>query len=390
MQKRNYMEISGILALSFILTSSLAVSSCLPEMFVAFPDHSRSSVEMLMSVPAFSMIFMIAASPVILKYCKERIMITTGLLIYGITGIAPLFFPSFSVIFLSRLFMGIGLGLLNTKAVSMIGERFSGNLQQRLQGIRCSMETLGQAALTMIAGQLLGMKWNYAFLIYGTGFLILLMYLKFVPERTEASDCTVQKTKITYKMAIQEWIIILQNAILGGIIVCSSVTNSLRIASYVTEKGLGTDVNGATILSISTLVGFLSGLIFGNLIKTFKQYMLPFSLCVGAIGFATIAFSNSLVMVTIGTAICGFAVTSCTSFIFNRLSTRLPVKALDIGNSMVLVGCNLGVFATPFVLRIINIIKPDLSAGFLTFAILYLTLSIVALIRNLYYTRKKI
>lgn len=388
MQKRNYMEIIGILALSFILTSSLAVSSCLPEMFLAFPDHSRSSVELLMSVPAFSMIFMIALSPVILKYFNERIMITIGLLIYGIAGMIPLFFPSFPLIFLSRIFMGIGLGLLNTKAVSMIGERFSGNLQQRLQGIRCSMETLGQAALTMIAGQLLGIKWNYAFLIYGIGFVILLMYLKFVPKRTNAFDHTVQKTKETYKITAQEWIIIIQNAVLGGIIVCSSVTNSLRIASYVTEKGFGTDVNGATILSISTLVGFLSGLIFGNLIKTLKRYMLPFSLCVGAVGFVAIAFANSLTMVTIGTAICGFAVTSCTSFIFNRLSTRLPLKALDTGNSMVLVGCNLGVFCTPFILRIINVVSSELSAGFLAFAILYFVLSIVAFIRNIYYVKK--
>ena len=86
MQKRNYMEIIGILALSLILTSALAVSSCLPEMLQAFPNHSRSSVELLMSVPAFSMMLMIASSPVILKFFNERAMITTGLFIYGIAG----------------------------------------------------------------------------------------------------------------------------------------------------------------------------------------------------------------------------------------------------------------------------------------------------------------
>lgn len=388
MKKRNYMEIIGILALSLILTSALAVSSCLPEMLQAFPNHSRSSVELLMSVPAFSMMLVIASSPVILKYFNERSMITTGLLIYGIAGMGPLLFKSFTWIFLSRIFMGIGLGLLNTKAVSMIGERFSGNLQQRLQGIRCSMETLGQATLTMIAGQLLGIKWNYAFLIYCIGFVILFMYLTFVPEPSDTLRRITAQKRENYKITSKEWVVIFQNAILGGIIVCSSVSNSLRIASYVTEKGLGTDVNGATILSIATFAGFLGGLVFGNLMKVFKQYMLPFSLFTGAIGFATIAFADNLIVVAVGTSICGFAVTSCTSFIFNRLSTRLPVKALDTGNSVVLVGCNLGSFSTPFVLRTVNVVSSDLSVGFLAFAVLYLIISIVVLIRNIYYMKK--
>ena len=388
MQKRNYLEIIGILALSLILTSALAVSSCLPEMLQAFPDYSRSSVELLMSVPAFAMMLMIASSPIILRYFNERTMIITGLLIYGIAGMGPLLFQSFTWIFLCRICMGLGLGLLNTKAVSMIGERFSGNLQQRLQGIRCSMETLGQAVLTLVAGQLLGIKWKYAFLIYGVGFVILLMYLKFVPEPASTKGHITATKKEPYKIASEEWMVIFQNAILGGIIVCSSVANSLRIASYVTEKGLGTDVNGATILSISTFAGFLGGLVFGNLMKVLRQYMLPISLFTGAIGFATIAFANDLFVVAVGTSICGFAVTSCTSFIFNRLSTRLPVKALDTGNSVVLVGCNLGSFITPFVLRAVNVVSPDLSIGFLAFALLYLIISIVVLMRNLYYMKK--
>ena len=388
MNKRNYMEITGILALSLILTSALAVSSCLPEMLQVFPDHSRSSVELLMSVPAFSMMLVIAASPVILKYINERAMITTGLLIYGVAGMGPVFFQSFTWIFLSRIFMGIGLGLLNTKAVSMIGERFSGSLQQRLQGIRCSMETLGQATLTMIAGQLLGIKWNFAFLIYAVGFVILLMYLKFVPEPSATKEHITVPKKETYKINSKEWVVIFQNAVLGGIIVCSSVSNSLRIASYVTEKGLGTDVNGATILSIATFVGFLSGLIFGNLMKVFKQYMLPFSLFIGAIGFATIAYTNNLMVVAVGTSICGFAVTNGTSFIFNRLSTRLPVKALDTGNSVVLVGCNLGSFSAPFVLKVFHMMNSDLSFGFLAFACLYCILSVTVFVRNIIFLRK--
>lgn len=383
MKKRNYMEIVGVLSLSLILTSALSVSSCLPDMLNSFSNHSRSSVELLMSVPAFAMMIIIALSPMLLKYMNERTMITSGLLIYGIAGMIPTFFKSYGIILVSRILMGIGIGLINTKAVSMIGERFTGNLQQRLQGMRCSMETLGQATLTLIAGQLLGFKWNYAFVIYGIAFVILFIYLKFVPASMVQSNVNGEFKKVGYKISFSEWILIFQNAVLGGILVCSSVSNSLRIASYVTEKGIGTAVNGATILSLATFVGFLSGLIFGNLIKTLRRFTLPFSMCIGAIGFAIIAFANNLIVVAVGASISSFSVTIGTSFIFNRLSSRLPVRALDTGNSIVLVGCNLGSFIAPFVLQAVNVVSPELSAGFLTYAILYLMIAIIAFLRSI-------
>lgn len=384
MKKRNYMEIVGVLSLSLVLTSALSVSSCLPEMLNTFSNHSRSSIELLMSVPAFAMMIIIASSPMLLKYMNERTMITSGLLIYGIAGMIPIFFTSYGIILVSRILMGIGIGLINTKAVSMIGERFTGNLQQRLQGMRCSMETLGQATLTLIAGQLLGIKWNYAFVIYGIAFVILFIYLKFVPASTVQPSVNNESKKVGYKIGLSEWIIIFQNAVLGGILVCSSVSNSLRIASYVTEKGIGTAVNGATILSLATFVGFLSGLIFGNLIKTLRRFTLPFSMCIGAIGFAIIAFANNLIVVAVGASISSFSVTIGTSFIFNRLSTRLPVRALDTGNSIVLVGCNLGSFIAPFVLQAVNVVSIELSAGFLAYALLYLIIAIVAFVRSIY------
>lgn len=388
MKKKNYMEIIGVLSLSLILTSALAVSSCLPDMLNTFSNHSRSSVELLMSVPAFAMMIIIALSPMLLKYLNERTMITAGLLIYGFAGMVPTFFTSYGIILLSRILMGIGIGLINTKAISMIGERFTGNLQQRLQGMRCSMETLGQATLTLIAGQLLGIKWNYAFVIYGIAFVILFIYLKFVPASNVQSNTNIESKKVDHKISLNEWIIIFQNAVLGGILVCSSVSNSLRIASYVTEKGIGTAVNGATILSLATFVGFLSGLIFGNLIKTLRRFTLPFSMCIGAIGFAIIAFANNLIVVAIGASISSFSVTIGTSFIFNRLSTRLPVSALDTGNSIVLVGCNLGSFIAPFVLQAVNVVSTDLSAGFLAYAILYLIIAILAFVRSIFNINK--
>ena len=56
MSKRKKLEIIGVLSLSFILTSALAVSGSIPAMIEEFSNYSRGNVELLLSVTAFSII----------------------------------------------------------------------------------------------------------------------------------------------------------------------------------------------------------------------------------------------------------------------------------------------------------------------------------------------
>lgn len=382
MKHRNYKEIVGVLALSLVLTSAMSVSSCLPELLNTFPAYSRSSLELLVSVPAFSMMLIIASSPFLLTFLNERVMVIAGLLIYSIAGCVPAFVSSYHVFLFSRILMGIGIGLINTRAVSMIGERFTGTLRQRLQGIRCSMETLGQATLTMLAGQLLRFHWHYSFLIYGIGFIILLVYLRFVPLK-EQTEIKSESSRKQSSIAKNEWLVILQCCLLGAIHVSASVAISLRLTSYITENGMGTDVNGATILSIATFIGFLGGIAFGTLVKALRNYTLPFSMFMTAIGFLLVVSTMNLTLIAVGTAISTFFITNGVSYLFNRLSTRLPKGTLNTGNSIVLVGCNTGSFTAPFVLRLFQIINPELYFGFLSYAIIFFMISIIIVIRNL-------
>ena len=376
MKKTNYLEVIGVLSLSLILTSAYAVSGCLPAMIEAFPDYSRSSVELLLSLPSFAMMVMIALSPAISKLLSEKVVLTTGLLIYVVTGVIPVFFTSYPVIFVSRVLMGVGTGLINTKAVSMIGERFIGDLQSKLQGIRCSMETLGQTVLTLVAGQLLVFGWNIPFIIFSVALVILVLYLAFVPDRKMESQDVVVESDSNGKLTKKDWIFILQNALLGFLLVSTNVSISLRMPSYVIEKGIGTAVDGSTILGISTFAGFVGGILFGILVKKWKNYLLPISMGVAAAGLGLILFADSFLLMAAGAALCGFAVTCGTSYMFSRLPEALPAQTLTTANAVVLVGCNMGSFTAPFVLKIVNLFSPALSAGFVAYGAVYLVLAV--------------
>lgn len=389
MNKSNKLEIVGVLSLSLLITSAFAVSSCLPEMMKDFTNYDRSSLELLMSAPSFTMLLMIALTPIISRFLSERVMVISGLSIFGISGLIPVFVKSYPVIFVARIFMGLGIGLLNAKAVSMIGERFTGDLRSKLQGLRCSMETLGQSALMLVVGFLLPYGWNYTFLVYGTAFIILLMYLAFVPARKAAaspeSSDDRNKNSTNYKLNWKDGKVILLNFLLGMTLVSAQMIISLRITSYIVEYGIGTSVDGANVLSISVFSGFIGGILFGKMVEKLKHMVLPLAILLVGTGHAMIGFSNSLALITIGSCIANMFLTVGLSYMFNGLSDHLSIEALNTGNSMVLVGCNLGSSITPFILGIIGMFSSELTAGYITYAVVYILLAGIIFVK----TKKK-
>ena len=376
MKNKNYFEIIGVLSLSLMLTCAMAVSGAIPAMIEEFSNYSRSSVEFLLSVTSFMMILMVALSPIISKYIPERIIIIAGLVIYTVSGITPVFIQSYPIMFISRILLGLGTGLINAKAISMIGERFTGELQQKLQGIRCSMETLGQTILTLIAGQLLVFGWNYTFLIYGTSLIILILFVLFVPER-KAVPFTSNDSVVPSKgiLSLTDMPFLIGNALLGFLMVATNVSLSLRISSYVIEAGIGTAADGATIMGISTFAGFIAGIAFGFMSKKLGKNLLPFSLMIGVSGLFIVVIANSFMLASVGASLIGFCVTSCTSIVFGSLPEHFPANTLTTVNAIVLVGCNLGCFSAPLLLRIADQINPSLSTAFLAYGFIYIILT---------------
>lgn len=383
MKKVNRLEVIGILSLSLLLTSNYAVSSCLPEMLKTFADYDQASVDFLISSPAISMMIMIAMTPVLSRFLSERCTIITGLLLMGICGIAPVFTSSYALVLTTRLLMGVGTGLLNAKAVSLIGERFTGSFRSRLQGFRCSMETIGQSTLILVAGQLLRFGWNYAFIVYGTAFVILMMYLAFVPVKQQNIDATSNPigNHASAHLTPKQKGIMFTNFLMGMVLVSAAVLMSMRITSYVVETGIGTDVNGATILSVSVFFGFIAGIIFGKLYEKLKRLLLPISLMLIAGGMLIIGCAGNLIAVMLGACICNVCITLSTSYMFNGLSEYLPTECLHTANALVLVGCNLGSCTISVVLQVIGMIHPSISAGFIAYAGLFLILASVFFVK---------
>ncbi|MGO2082228.1 MFS transporter [Vagococcus sp.] len=387
MKKHKTMEVLAILSLSLVLTSTLSISGIIPDLLVHFENYSRSSVELIVSVTSIATTIMVGLNPFVSKFLSERATIILGLLVIGFAGIIPFFFMSYPIILLSRIFVGIGVGLLNTRAISIIGERFTGSVRSKLLGFRGSAETLGQTVLNMIAGQLMVISWNSSFLIYAIAFFILMMYLLFVPKvETEEAKESEKESKKGIKLNGKQLVIVLLHALFICLLISITVSSMLRIPSLMVETGVGTTLQANRVLSVYMFSGFISGVLFGHFIQIFKEYILPLFLVITSVGLAMIALSATAFLLGIGAFLVGFSLTICVVWVFNNLSNTLPREILNTANSFVLVGSNLGAATAPLVLGGIGLINPSLKTSFLVHAFL---LIVVAIGLFLFYKNEK-
>ncbi|USR88114.1 MFS transporter [Lactiplantibacillus pentosus] len=89
-----------------------------------------------------------------------------GLAIAAISSIIPAFSNSFTLIMVSRAVLGIGIGLANPLAISLIGVFFYGDQRATLMGWRSAIAGVGTAIMTYVAGQLLNINWHAAYWVY--------------------------------------------------------------------------------------------------------------------------------------------------------------------------------------------------------------------------------
>ena len=362
------MERISLLSLSLMLISSFSITAGLPAMKAYFSHfgYSAGQVELLVSLPAFAVVAMLFLNSVIERWMSERQMIVAGLLLFSTSGLLPLIVQDYPLIFLSRLIFGLGTGMINAKAISIISERYQGKTRIQMLGLRGSAEVVGASLITLAVGQLLAFGWTATFLAYSAGFLVLTLYLLFVPygkEKKEVKKKEKEASRLTREMKGLIFIL----AIEAAVVVCTNTAITIRIPSLMVERGLGDAQLSSFVLSVMQLIGIVAGVSFSFLISIFKEKLLLWSGITFGLGQIVIALSPSLWVVVAGSTLAGFAYSVALTTVFQLVSERIPAKLLNQATSFAVLGCSFGAFTTPFVLSAIGLLTQN---GMLVFTIL--------------------
>ena len=363
---KQFLERASILALSLVLITSFSISSALPAMFDYYQGYPKEQIELLVSLPSFGIMIMLVLNGVLERLFPERLQISLGLLILSIGGTAPFWYQDYNFVFAMRILFGLGVGMINAKAISIISERYHGKTRIQMLGLRGSAEVVGASILTLVVGQLLSLGWTVTFLAYSAGFLVLILYLLFVPYGKEKKETKKKEAEMTRLTGQMKGLIFLL-AVEAAVVVCTNTAITIRIPSLMVERGLGDAQLSSLVLSIMQLIGIVAGVSFSFLISLFKERLLLWSGITFGLGQIVIALSPSLGVMVVGSVVAGFSYSVALTTVFQLLSERIPAKLLNQATSFAVLGCSFGAFTTPFILGAIGFVTQN---GMLVFTIL--------------------
>lgn len=381
---KHLIEKISILALSTMLVSTFAVSPAIPQMLAHFAAQGigQGQVEFLMTVTSFAIMFALLANPIVTRFFSERTIMVLGLLLIALGGAMPVLFPVFGLVFLSRLLLGIGIGLINARAINIVGTHFSGKERMQMMGLRGSAEVLGSATLTILVGWLIGFGWQAAFLVYLFGFVLLALFLLFVPKDEEAGAELVEEDVTDIKLTPQMWRTGIFLAFLAFFVINVNTFITIRIPTMVVDQSLGTAREASWILGTMQIMGIVAGAVFAFLVERLKNWLLPISYVLFGLAVLGIAFSINIWMLAIGAMVSGFFYSIVLTIVFSRVTVHTPKALLSAVMTIVLMGCNIGGATASILPNFLENLNPGSTGAFGVYAFACALISLGLIVRQ--------
>ncbi|MEJ6400905.1 MFS transporter [Nicoliella lavandulae] len=344
-----------ILAVSLVITTGTAISPALPAMQKTFANYPSTTVDLIATIqqiPAFIVLLM--SAPLAKRFGIKR-MISLGILLMGISGVLPAFIPNLWFILATRIVFGIGIGLINSLAITIINILYNGDDQAQMLGNRGSFEQIGLCIVNISVGLLLNISWQASFLAYFFILIILAIFVKVVPpidDHENQTNKNGQTSKETVNLPV----------IAAGLL-CALMTTGLAIAGVMTpniivSNHLGTATEASIIITVFTLISMVMGFLFGTIFKVVRRFVLPLGLIFLAIGTILMNYSTSLLSVIIALVIIGCSYPLAGTYVFSLMDQLAPDNSKALANSILLVGCNVGTALSPITINFLKNISP--------------------------------
>lgn len=352
-KKSNRLLKIAILSISLTIQAAGAVAAAIPAILNTFSERSTAEVQALLTIPSIAiMIFIILSSWIIQKIGKKNTVIL-GLLIALIGGIVPAFTTNFSVIVIARILFGAGTGMYNSLTISLIGDYFTGEEQQTLLGLQSAVMTIGNSLATFLAGLLLNISWQSTFFVYLLIVPILFIFSMGFPKQSEetTSEAVVEevssvkgKTKISINVLLGIFILFL--------FFISFMTVFTSSALAIQELHLSNQGFLSTALAMAGMISSLFAMAYGKIHQVFKRFTPVFSAVMGILGFLILTISPNMSVFFIGLLIM-YVSSLIVPYVYSVILNDVSEKMKNFVVSLAMVACNLGSFASPYVINFI-------------------------------------
>lgn len=339
----------SLLSISLFLMMAPQISAALPLMYNEFAGVGKAGVETLSTIPNFGIILGLVISPLFIRWIGQKFTVILGLLVTLFAGTLPIYVSAYMVIVLSRLFLGVGVGLFNSLAVSLIPQFFKEDEEElaTMLGFQNVMGAVGAAISSFLVGYLVTLSWHAAFAIYLLVIPALILFLLFIPNdranHVQAAQVAHPNNKVNGKVILI--------AGLMFVIFVFFMPMAYKLPILITQEGLGNLTQAAFLAGISSLLGIPLGASFGYFFKILHDKIFPLGFILLASGFAILTIAPNLIVVFIGMVLLGFGSGLAIPYMYNWLAWAAPEKSMNLATTIVLVMVNIGCFLSPYIIN---------------------------------------
>ena len=353
---RKIMLLTAILLLGVLDQAPSVVNSTIPAMTETFSGHALSLIESITTIVNLFVTIFVLVSGFLVNKIGQKQTALLGIGIAAISSIVPVFSTNFYVVLGSRAVLGIGIGLSNALAASLLSAFFKGNELAKYMGWRTAAGGIGTSLMTMVAGQLLKLSWHMSYFVYILFVPTLLLFIFFVPEpekygvfvqKNEEKKKSVKEANADNKLAGLGTVLAL--AVLFFFFLVGATIFGTKLAQIFVTKNIGTASEASVVASIFTLSQMFGGMLFGYCYKHFGTKMLPVTILLRGLPLLVIGVVNSKILIGLMAVIFGLAGGMTVSLIFMTVSTVITPKNATLYNAIPMVGSNLGAFCAPFI-----------------------------------------
>lgn len=342
----------SLLSVSMVVTSWGAMNVNIPAMAEKFSDVPLPLVENLVTISSLFVMIAVLLSHKIAKKLGYKQTILIGIGIVAVSGLVPTVVDNFYLIFLSRAFLGFGIGMFHAILVSMNKFFYDGEERTQMFGFQSAFEGIGGVTVTLIVGQLLKLGWQEAFYVYTIAIPSFILFALFVPRVSTSSilakiEDVNSKSRDIGNFDIKNLIKILGYVALVFVLSVMYMTLGIKVTTLMTSLGYGTATDGATVLLMVGIGAMSSGFLFGPVVKATKNMTLMISYAILAFAMFTVGISNSVLVTSMGGFLCGFSFRTIIPYLLNHVNSG-AVKNSGLATSLLLVAFNFGSFASPY------------------------------------------
>lgn len=315
METINKMLKPTILSISMAtVMAGAAISPALGLMQEAFPEASPTFIKLILTAPSLMIIPFSFVSSYLTQKMTKRSILMIGLLIYLIAGIAPQFINNIEIIFILRLVLGAGVGLVMPLSMSLINDYYTDTERTKMMGYNSAFSNFGGIITMLVAGWLASFGWQVPFNVYFLGLAIFILVYFYLPKGDVQKKSESSKKN---RLPIQVY----GYALAMGAVMLAYYSIATNIALYLEQNALGGATLAGTVVSFTTVGGMITSFFLVRIEMTFKQYIIPVMLTFMALAFFLLSITNLVPIVILSVCFVGFGQ--------GALFPVITLKALD-------------------------------------------------------------